>query len=368
MADLGPSASKSQNQPNGHPPLSHQQSLPMGASAASLKDARADSALPSVTGLDHLDDEDDTATVGRGRRERSASSSSQSAQSGLDLLWRAAQDPRTLAYYEQEHKNKRKANHEHVAEWRQSGIPQGVDSSKAADRRRAAAQAAATNPAAPPKKRRKSDMQIDAVPIDPSLLDSPNGASSDDGVFEEVASDYQSPSAEEAGSDDEYGTSRRGRPKSAGRLLKRGVAKGRGKGIPHIPGVKKVAKKSETSPSGASAKSRRLSASAPAGVGTVQCEYVNPLPVSITSFAHPSLMLQPYNRCQEMFTRKYDLPRHMARHGRQEGELVKQGILDDDKAIYWRAVRDAPKVVCEDCGEEFTRTDALRRHQAKQHH
>ena len=56
-----------------------------------------------------------------------------------------------------------------------------------------------------------------------------------------------------------------------------------------------------------------------------------------------------------MFTRKYDLPRHMARHARREGELVYEGKLSEDKALLWKTIKDKPKVTCNVCGESFTR-------------
>lgn len=65
--------------------------------------------------------------------------------------------------------------------------------------------------------------------------------------------------------------------------------------------------------------------------------------------------MQPYNRCQDIFTRKYDLPRHMARHARREGELVYEGKLTEEKALLWKTIKDKPKVTCNSCGESFTR-------------
>lgn len=67
------------------------------------------------------------------------------------------------------------------------------------------------------------------------------------------------------------------------------------------------------------------------------------------------LMIQPFNRCQDVFTRKYDLPRHMARHARREGELVLEGALEQSKATLWATIKDKPKVQCPNCGESFTR-------------
>lgn len=45
----------------------------------------------------------------------------------------------------------------------------------------------------------------------------------------------------------------------------------------------------------------------------------------------------------------------MARHARREGELVDEGKLAESKANLWRSIKDKPKVVCEGCGEGFTR-------------
>ncbi|KLT45839.1 hypothetical protein CC85DRAFT_86731 [Cutaneotrichosporon oleaginosum] len=92
----------------------------------------------------------------------------------------------------------------------------------------------------------------------------------------------------------------------------------------------------------------------PIPAGGVQCEYVNPLP--------------PYQRCPDVFTRKYDIPRHMARHARREGDLVQEGKLPEEKAMLWKTIRDKPRIRCKVCLEYFTRQDALKRHQNKQHH
>lgn len=46
----------------------------------------------------------------------------------------------------------------------------------------------------------------------------------------------------------------------------------------------------------------------------------------------------------------------MARHARREGELVMEGKLSEDKAILWKTIKDKPKVVCDTCGESFTRS------------
>lgn len=45
----------------------------------------------------------------------------------------------------------------------------------------------------------------------------------------------------------------------------------------------------------------------------------------------------------------------MARHARREGELVMEGKLQEDKAVLWKTIKDKPKVVCDTCGESFTR-------------
>ncbi|KAK8849762.1 hypothetical protein IAR55_005098 [Kwoniella newhampshirensis] len=379
---------------NGHleaPPLQHVQSggLPVGASAATPSGLRQSSALPSGVAADTVDDDDDDATVGQGR-DRSPSTSSQSAQSGLDLLWRAAHGIAQPAPYDAsfEHKGKRKAGAEAVDKWRSSGIPTGVGAPPSAGEHREVKVEKPSNTGLP-RKRRRSEAQMEV--IDPSLrregyadedeeaaMGDEAGGEADEAARESTGSEYQSASpSEENGSDDEseYHTGRprgrqsggatRGRISGGSRRV--GAAGGavRGKGgavmnAASAPGgvtrggtIKKVRKVGD-SPSGGSKGGRKGSVTGSVPAGGVQCEYVNPLP--------------PYNRCTDVFTRKYDLPRHMARHARREGELVYEGKLTEDKAILWRTIKDKPKVTCQSCGESFTRMDALKRHQAKQHH
>jgi hypothetical protein len=114
-----------------------------------------------------------------------------------------------------------------------------------------------------------------------------------------------------------------------------------GKQSPTTP--KKTGAKASTPTSGKSAAARRDSDANDAALkaGGVQCGYFNPLP--------------PYQQCPDVFTRKYDIPRHTARHARREGDLVAEGKLPEEKAVLWMKNRDKPKIRCETCGEYFTR-------------
>ena len=340
------------NGSNGHnatPPFEHRNSLPIGATAHTPGGLGQASALPSGLHPDALaEEDDDDVTVGQGR-EHSPSTSSQSARSGLDLLWRAASGDlhspsveRSVYDVPGDSKGKRKAGAEAVAQWRNSTVPTGI-----APEDRRVKDIHVRQPerrASPPtKKRRRSEIQMEA--IDPTLRDDVGEEVQED----EDGSDYRSPESGDVNSegDSEYQGGSGGRGRKPGAKVKTGrVTKGRvSGGVNAAVGgaqAKAPAKKgrvSNESPSGAASKSRR-----PSGGGLaagVQCEYVNPLP--------------PYNRCTDVFTRKYDLPRHMARHGRREGELVYEGLLAEDKALLWKSMKDKPKVSCQVCGESFTR-------------
>ncbi|WWD04224.1 hypothetical protein V865_002292 [Kwoniella europaea PYCC6329] len=373
--------------------LQHQQSLPIGASASTLSGIKQSSALPLGVPPDgQAEDDDEEITVGHERR--SPSTSSQSAQSGLDLLWRAAASqsksqshpPKPqLPVYEVsssfDHKGKRKAGAEAVDKWRSSGIPTGLPPPTPTSIPTTTKSTGGAGGNEPPKKRRRSEMTME--PMDNPGL---KRELSEEAVEEEdegeigSGSEYKSPSVSSEpisdGNDSEYGggaTNKRGRPGArGGRVIagtKRATASanktagGGGKILvnpANAPGgvtkggtIKKVRKVGD-SPPGGNRGGRRSSGGAAVPSGGVQCEYVNPLP--------------PYNRCTDVFTRKYDLPRHMARHARREGELVLDGKLSEEKAVLWRTIKDKPKVTCNECGENFTRMDALKRHQAKQHH
>ncbi|WWC92890.1 uncharacterized protein L201_007852 [Kwoniella dendrophila CBS 6074] len=400
--------------------LQHQQSLPIGASAHTPSGIKQSSALPlGLPPNDVPDDDDDEATVGH-NRERSPSTSSQSAQSGLDLLWRAAAShnggaPNTnanadkphLPVYEHavsfDHKGKRKAGAEAVDKWRSSGIPTGVPPSTHIPTLNQPLPPKLSNnqdiSGQPPRKRRRSEMTLESMEPPSHTKDgSVKRELSEEAIIEQEQdeaeggdeggdeSEFKSPSASSEpasdADDSEYGVNqqhKRGRqPLNAtkgGRNIagtKRATASstknsagGKASGInpANAPGgvtkggtIKKVRKVGD-SPPGGNRGGRRTSGGNAGGTpvgGGVQCEYINPLP--------------PYNRCTDVFTRKYDLPRHMARHARREGELVLDGKLSEEKAVLWRTIKDKPKVTCNECGENFTRMDALKRHQAKQHH
>ena len=359
--------------------LHHQSSLPLGATAHTPGGTRQQtSALPiGVSAEAPAEEDDDDATVGHGR-EQSPSTSSQSARSGLDLLWRAAthSEPVSDSPYEtpQDSKGKRKAGAEAVAQWRTSGIPTGVNGkpvTTAEGQARAKEQQSMPPPAS--KRRRRSQLQMEA--IDPALRGS---EPQEEQVMEvDPGSDYQTGSGSEeggegaSGDDSEYGAGASARPRgrAAGRGRAGGKKAGRGGristgGTTTTTAAKEIikkARKSDGSPAGSGrggGGGTRTSAGGASGVG-IQCEYINPLPVSQGSMNHghwaDCTMLQPYNRCQDFFTRKYDLPRHMARHARREGELVYEGKLAEDKALLWRTIKDKPKVTCAKCGESFTR-------------
>ena len=282
------------------PSLSHQQSLPLGATAQTPGGVRQQtSALPAGLPIDApTEDDDDDATVGHGR-ERSPSSSSQSAQSGLDLLWRAAATHRDSVTpsspYDAPYdgKGKRKVGAAAVAQWRESGIPSGKLGKDVAEKARSQEVQKILSPL-PLKKRRRSEL-LEA--IDPEL----RHAEVDDGTAMEIdpGSDYQSGSASEevdivSGDDSEYGGSRmrgratgRGRPggrkvgrtkASTGMVTGTTVATNSGKASGPKKGRISGESPSGSGPSGTGGSGgRRASASAPA-LG-VQCEYVNPLPV-----------------------------------------------------------------------------------------
>lgn len=278
--------------------------------------------------FDGDNDDDDAQTVG-GANNREGSPSSSSA-SGLDLLSHAA------AHHERSRNNsysKRKAGADAVAQWRESGIPSG---SRLSDGSPPEGQARDGH-VEPPKKRRRSELQLEQ----PHSLQAGSDGADDDG-----GSDFESASA----SDSEYHGAKGRKSGTRGNKGKQKMRVRATLPAAGTPPPKGGAKK------GGSKGARRLSESTdkPSFSNGVQCEYVNPLP--------------PYQRCPDVFTRKYDIPRHMARHARREGDLVAEGKLAEDKALLWRTIRDKPRIRCKTCGEYFTRQDALKRHQTKQHH
>ncbi|WWC73607.1 uncharacterized protein I206_107579 [Kwoniella pini CBS 10737] len=371
--------------------LQHQQSLPIGASAATPSGINQSSALPlSIHPDGAAEDDDEEITVGHNGRDRSPSTSSQSAQSGLDLLWRATHmqsQPKPKAHLPVQenaasfdHKGKRKAGAEAVDKWRSSGIPTGVPltptlpQSASVPINLAEAHGNGTGTGHPPKKRRRSELALESMEPPDSATSSKREYFDEEAILEDESKSPSASSEPPSDADDsEYGavnTHKRGRPSNRGRVMagtKRAIANAKASGKANInpanaPGgvtkggtIKKVRKVGDSPPGGN--RGRRSSGSAAGGekipAGGVQCDYNNPL--------------FPYNRCTDVFTRKYDLPRHMARHARREGELVLDGKLPEDKALLWKTIKDKPKVTCNDCGENFTRMDALKRHQAKQH-
>ncbi|KAI9638829.1 uncharacterized protein MKK02DRAFT_21684 [Dioszegia hungarica] len=364
-----------------------QPALPVGASAHTPSGLGQSSALPTGIAPEAMDEDDDDQTIGQ-RDKSPTSDSSHSSQSGLDLLLRAVTHSSNGKDMGEDHapapalpqsppvhegKGKRKAGSEAVDQWRNSGIPTGVG----AKGKGAKPEVPLAGP--PSKKRRRSSAVDEETHIDPSLRDDggqvehkPHShAQTYAPLEEEMEEESSEPDDGASEGDSEYGGDGKVKKGGAGAARGRGGAKravrGRGSashnatagsskgGTPAASGGKRG--KKTDSPSAAVKGARRESAAAQMGImvaNGVQCDYTNPLP--------------PYNRCQDVFTRKYDLPRHMARHARREGELVYEGKLAADKALLWATIKDRPKVSCEHCGESFTRMDALKRHQAKQHH
>jgi len=284
----------------------HQASLPLGATAHSPGGTKdGGSALPSETDpAAPAEEDDDEQTVGNGR-DRSPSTSSQSNRSGLDLLWRAVHHPKpegpnVNSPYEQQQqgydgKGKRKA----VAQWRKSGIPTG-ESSPEDD-------SAQIDPelkgSGLPKKRRRSEITMDA--IDPMLRDeeaafgdAEEAPAMDADMVSEAESDDSGASLDSQ-QDPEYtgepgpfkgkatyrskATGGKKGGKAGGRAST-GTAASNGIGG-SSKGNGKRARKTD-SPNGGGGGGggggpRKSSASAAGQVlANVQCEYVNPLPVS----------------------------------------------------------------------------------------
>ncbi len=231
------------------------------------------SALPIGVNESALDDDDDDATVGH--RERSPSTSSLSAQSGLDLLLKA------VAHNHGEEpdrsKGKRKAGQEVVAQWRNSGTPAGSSSGLGIGGSNNMQPLDPNDP--PPRKRRKSQVvDDDDHLIDPSLRDEYADGSAED--FSDVEDDG---AASGSADDSEYHAAARrgGGARGRGRRVGRGgtAGTGTGAGRQRAAGTTgaKIQKKGRKvgSPSG---KARRTSTDG-SGQG-IQCDYVNPLPVS----------------------------------------------------------------------------------------
>jgi hypothetical protein len=226
---------------------------------------------------------------------------------------------------------KRQQGAEAVAQWRQTAIPPAYDNSPF-EGTPPDGQAQHDGSAEPPKKRRRSKKNLEAP--DPSLRNPPSDPSED--------SDIESHGS---ASDSEYNAgkkrNRRNSNKDKGSRVRPTLP---------MPPAQASPSSSKDSPAPAGKKAqpkvRRPSGTSdgkPSTIpaGGVQCEYVNPLP--------------PYQRCPDVFTRKYDIPRHMARHARREGDLVQEGKLPEEKALLWKTIRDKPRIRCKVCLEYFTR-------------
>lgn len=289
------------------------QRLPSTGAASSGAPNSANTPGRGASGEGSVENDDDDQTVGF-NREGSPSSSS---ASGLDLLSHAA------AHHERSRSHshtKRKAGAEAVAQWRESGIPSGA--SRINDIR--AGSGGYDSPGyestpsdgqqetrEPPAKRRKSEVEPPDARLAQTSIVSP----------EEGDSDFNT---EVSASDSEYqgGSKAKGRPTAKTGKAKRTAGH---RVRPTLPAP--AGSSSPAPPAKAQPKKGRKSSPAPAA-GGVQCEYINPLP--------------PYQRCTDMFTRKYDIPRHMARHARREGDLVAEGRLEERKALLWLSIKDKP--------------------------
>lgn len=289
------------------------QRLPSTGAASASAPNSSNTPNPVASGEGSVENDDDDQTVGF-NREGSPSSSS---ASGLDLLSHAA------AHHERSRSHshtKRKAGAEAVAQWRESGIPSGASrindiragsggydspgyESTPSDGQQEARE--------PPAKRRKSELEPpDARLAQTSLMSADEGDS-----------DFQT---EGTASDSEYQGAGKAKGRPAGKTGKSKRASGH-RVRPTLPAP---AGSSSPAPAPkAPPKKGRKSSPTPAA-GGVQCEYINPLP--------------PYQRCTDLFTRKYDIPRHMARHARREGDLVAEGRLEERKALLWLSIKDKP--------------------------
>jgi hypothetical protein len=270
--------------------------IPLGATAHSPKGIA--SAMPSGMHIDEpAEDDDDEDTVGQ-KRERSPSQAT-SSESGLDILSQAAQ--REPLAPVNEPKGKRKAGSAAVAQWRESGIPSGVGK-KSVARRPSAKETRPDAPIPPPRKRRRSE--VSDSQIDPLLQgDAPGRGSpmdvTNDATFEE------SDAEEEVNSgDSEYGNSKT-KPKASKARGGRKVAAPRGRS-------------SISSASKAPPKKTKNANSSPnptaTASGAVQCEYINPLPVS-HSFTLPLLPYTDFLAIQQMYRFLHSKVRSTTTHG-----------------------------------------------------
>jgi hypothetical protein len=224
------------------------------------------------------DDDDDDDTVGQDR-ERSTSS-----ESGFDMLLQAAHQeaPKPAA---NKGKGKRKAGSETVANWRESGIPSGVG-------QKGSRRSSMKDAKPPPQKRRRSE--ISDSQIDPSLDDEdaipPSSPMTIDPAFEDSDDEFNS-------GDSAYEASAQKRRRSKGKGKKPATTRGRTSGAssskagPSKAGPSKSGS-SKAGPSTSKAapkrgKQKAVATNSPgpstaAAAGGVQCEYVNPLPVSLS--------------------------------------------------------------------------------------
>lgn len=304
-------------------------SLPLGATAHTPSGV-ASSALPSGMAIDEpAEDDDDEQTVGQNKsRSRSASS-----ESNLDLLSNvvlADHNPQaSSSTLPVDGKGKRKAGSRSVAQWRESGIPSGVDNKKTLAGRRVSAAgskpaSAAQSTSTPPRKRRRSE--VSDTNIDPALrAEGPAAIDRSESAMEvedDIPSDASSGDEEELNSgDSEYGaTASRTRPKATrpkgGRKVGgSGAAKGR-----HSVGGSKAAPKKTKRMSGSPAdSSRRASTGGATPAGGVQCEYVNPLPVSLPPIqcqVEPVLVLTFFPALQPLYRYLYTEIRLAPSHGK----------------------------------------------------
>lgn len=273
--------------------------IPLGVTAHSP--GGKSSAMPAGLPLDEpAEDDDDEQTVGH-NRSRSQSRST-SSESGLGALSHVASGEQQTTGSLSDAKGKRKAGTQAVAQWRESGIPTGVDK-KPGPRRSsgtgAKTIASSSHQATPPRKRRRSEMSD--TNIDP-LLRGDRGDSAME-VEDALASEGSDDEEEVNSGDSEYGASSRTKPRaSRGRGgRKAGAPRGRTSGVGTTKAAPKKTKKASGSPAGSNRRASAGTAAATAA-GGVQCEYINPLPVSITHSDQLSLR----KLCTDLHSRTTD--------------------------------------------------------------
>lgn len=74
--------------------------------------------------------------------------------------------------------------------------------------------------------------------------------------------------------------------------------------------------------------------------------------------------------CNKLLNRHHDLPRHMFKHCQEEAAMVNSGRLGRERATLlpadWQE-SDELKLPCRFCSQRFSRADAVKRHENKEH-